>query len=331
VRTYRLLDNRSHEETFWDDEILGSELLDLEGLGIDLELTGFHVDEIDRLLQREGDGLTDVDDAPAVPGEAVSVSGDLWILGEHRLLCGDATNADSLERVLDGGRADMVFTDPPYNVDYRQPSRRPGRAARKIANDNLGRAFEPFLLEACRNLLRFTDGAVYICMSSSEMDTLKRVFVEAGGHWSTFLIWAKNTFTLGRSDYQRAFESLIYGWRQGSQHYWCGARDQGDVWFVNKPVRNDLHPTMKPVELITRAIGNSSPGGGVVLDSFGGSGSTLIACERTGRRGRLIELDGRYVDVTVERWQNHTGREATLEVAGRTFREIAAQRQPKAA
>jgi DNA modification methylase len=215
-------------------------------------------------------------------------------------------------------------------VDYRQPSRDRARAGRKIANDALGAGFEQFLEKTCRNLLEATDGAVYICMSSSEIDTLKRAFV-ASGHWSTFVIWAKNAFTLGRSDYQRMFEILLYGWREGAKRHWCGARDQGDVWFVNKPVRNDLHPTMKPVELITRAISNSSPENGVVLDPFGGSGSTLIACERTGRRGRLMELEPCYVDVAILRWQEHTGREATRESDGRAFAEIAREARPLAA
>ncbi len=149
-------------------------------------------------------------------------------------------------------------------------------------NDNLGDAFEPFLADACRNLIEVSRGAIYICMSSSEIDRLKRVFIDGGGHWSTFLIWAKNTFTLGRSDYQRQYEPILYGWPEGSGHYWCGARDQGDVWNVNKPTVNELHPTQKPVELMERAITNSSKRRHVVLDPFGGSGSTLIACEKTG-------------------------------------------------
>ena len=144
-------------------------------------------------------------------------------------------------------------------------------------------------------------------MSSSELHTLQRAFAAAGGKWSTFVIWAKNTFTLGRADYQRQYEPILYGWKDGSDHYWCGARDQGDVWFVDKPVRNDLHPTMKPVALVERAIRNSSKSRDIVLDPFGGSGSTLIACEKAGRQARLIELDPRYCDVIVRRWQELTG------------------------
>ena len=330
VRAYRLLDNRSHEETSWDEELLGLELLDLKGMGIDLELTGFDLNELDDLLAESVDGLTDPDAVPGIPENPISRQGDLWVLGEHRVLCGDATSLSDCQRVLDGSFANMVFTDLPYNVNYSQPSNRPERAGRKILNDNLGDGFEPFLVEACRNLIEVSQGAIYICMSSSEIDRLKRVFVNTGGHWSTYLIWAKNTFTLGRSDYQRQYEPILYGWPEGSGHYWCGARDQGDVWNVNKPTVNELHPTQKPVELMERAISNSSKRGDVVLDPFGGSGSTLIACEKTGRRARLVELDPRYVDTTVLRWQEFTGREAVLEGEGRTFREITEIRSSEA-
>jgi DNA modification methylase len=328
VRAYRLLDNRSHDETAWDEDLLGLELLDLKGMGVDLDLTGFDWPEIDELLARaEGAaGLTDPDAVPEIPETAVSAPGDVWILDPHRVACGDATSAKDVEKVLAGGLADMVFTDPPYNVNYNQPSSHPGRAGRKVANDHLGLAFEEFLSDACGNLLAATKGAIYVCMSSSEIDTLKRVFVTEGGHWSTFIIWAKNTFTLGRSDYQRQYEPILYGWKERTDHFWCGARDQGDVWFVKKPVSNDLHPTMKPVELIERAIVNSSKSRDTVLDVFGGSGSTLIACEKTGRYGRVIELDPRYVDTAVMRWQEFTGRDAVLEGDGRTFAAVLKER-----
>ena len=224
--------------------------------------------------------------------------------------------------MLGGEQAHMTYVDPPYNVDYKQPVLN----GRKIVNDNLGSQFPDFLSQVCRNLLAVTRGAIYISMSSSEIDTLKRAFVETGGHWSTFIIWAKNTFTLGRSDYQRQYEPMLYGWREGGEHYWCGARDQGDVWFVNKPLANDLHPTQKPVDLITRAILNSSKRDQKVLDIFAGSGSTLIACEQTGRHARIIELDPIYVDTAVRRWQAFTGRDATLEATGQRFEEVAAER-----
>jgi DNA modification methylase len=168
-------------------------------------------------------------------------------------------------------------------------------------------------------------------MSSSELHTLKNAFTAAGGKWSTFVIWAKPTFTLGRSDYQRQFEAILYGWPAGHDRYWCGARDQGDVWFIDKPARNDLHPTMKPVALVERAVRNSRKTRDIVLDPFGGSGSRLIACETTGRQARLVELDQKYCDVIVRRWQDWAGGTATLEDSGRSFEEVAAARDTAAA
>ena len=207
----------------------------------------------------------------------------------------------------------MVFTDPPYNVDYGNSAKDKMRGKdRRIMNDNLGDGFERFLYDACVNMLTVCKGALYICMSSSELHTLQKAFTEAGGKWSTFVIWAKNTFTLGRADYQRQYEPILYGWKQGTEHYWCGARDQGDVWFVNKPVKNDLHPTMKPVELVERAIHNSSKSRDIVLDCFGGSGTTLIACEKLTRSARLIEMDPKFCDVIVSRWEEYTGKKAKL-------------------
>jgi DNA modification methylase len=175
-------------------------------------------------------------------------------------------------------------------------------------------------------MLQNTGGALYLCMSSSELHTLYSAFTKAGGHWSTFLIWGKNTFTLGRADYQRQFEPILYGWREGGSHYWCGARDQGDLWMIDRPQVNDLHPTMKPVALVERAVLNSSRRGETVLDPFAGSGSTLIACEKTGRLARLIELEPRYCDVIVRRWQEFTGREATLYQTGETLAQLETRR-----
>ena len=215
---------------------------------------------------------------------------------------------------MGGARAAMAFTDPPYNVDYGNHGGAPKSGRRRaIQNDDLGEGFHDFLLQACRNLLSFTDGAAYICMSSSELHTLQRAFVAAGGHWSTFIIWAKDTFTLGRSDYQRQYECILYGWREGTKHHWCGARDQGDVWSFDKPTSSPLHPTMKPVPLVQRAIENSSQTGEVVLDLFLGSGSTLIGCERTGRVCCGMELEPEYADVAVRRWEAFTGQKAIRE------------------
>ncbi len=202
---------------------------------------------------------------------------------------------------------------PALQRDYANADNKNKRwgAHRPILNDALGDSFGALLYDACVNILSVTKGAIYICMSSSELDTLQKAFREAGGKWSTFVIWAKNTFTLGRADYQRQYEPILYGWKEGTDHYWCGARDQGDVWFVDKPDKNDLHPTMKPVALVERAIRNSSKSRDIVLDPFGGSGTTMIAAERTGRRARLVELDPKYVDVIVQRWEAITGGKAT--------------------
>jgi len=216
----------------------------------------------------------------------------------------------------------MVFQDPPYNVDYANSAKDKLRGKdRPILNDNLGDGFEPFLIAALTPMLARCDGAVYIAMSSSELDTLQSAFRAAGGHWSTFIIWAKNTFTMGRADYQRQYEPILYGWREGSKRHWCGDRDQGDVWQIKKPHKNDLHATMKPVELVERAIRNSSRPGDTVLDCFGGSGTTMIAAEKSGRQARLMELDPKYVDVIVRRWEDFTGDAAIREVDGAAFGE----------
>jgi len=329
-RALVLADNRLALNAGWDEEMLRIELESIRDDGFDLELTGFSDDELEDLLSEPEEviaGNTDEDAVPEAPETAVTVPGDVWLLGDHRLLCGDATQIEAVEKVLAGGLADMVFTDPPYNVNYGATMKDKLRGKkRKIANDDLGEGFEQFLRDACVNMLAVTKGAVYICMSSSELHTLHKAFAAAGGHWSTFVIWAKNTFTMGRSDYQRQYEPILYGWKEGTDHYWCGARDQGDVWFVKKPVSNDLHPTMKPVELVERAIRNSSKSRDTVLDPFGGSGSTLIACEKAGRQARLIELEPKYCDVIVRRWKEFSGKEAKLEADGRPFAEVAAER-----
>jgi DNA modification methylase len=232
-----------------------------------------------------------------------------------------------VEKVLDGVLADMVFTDPPYNVDYGNSAKdRMRKKKLKIMNDNLGDEFEKFLYDACVNILSVCKGAIYVCMSSSELHTLFKAFSDAGGHWSTFVIWAKNHFTMGHADYQRQYEPILYGWKSGLDHFWCGARDQSDVWNVSKPVRNDLHPTMKPVELVERAIKNSSKSRDIVLDCFGGSGTTLIACEKLSRQCRMIELDPKFCDVIVRRWEEYTGNTAILESLGQSFAEASEQR-----
>ena len=324
-KAYILADNRIAANAGWDDELLGVELAELQEAGFDLELTGFTEDEWDKLIAGdEGtEGLTDEDAVPEVTENPVSQPGDVWLLGEHKILCGDATKTEDYKALLGDELADMTVTDPPYNVNYANTAKDKMRGTnRPILNDNMGEGFAGFLLLACQNILAVTKGAVYIAMSSSELDTLQSAFRAAGGKWSTFVIWAKNTFTMGRADYQRQYEPILYGWKDGAQHYWCGARDQGDVWQIKKPHKNDLHPTMKPVELMERAVRNSSKTRDIVLDPFGGSGTTLIACEKSGRRARLMELDPKYVDVIVKRWQLFSGKQAKRASDGATFSEL---------
>ena len=245
-RAYLIADNQLALQAGWDEALLAEELAWLRDERFDLDLVGFDATELERLLAiADGETASDEaeDEVPEPPEEPVSKPGDLWVLGNHRLLCGDATVLADVERVLGGQLADMTFCDPPYNVDYaNSPKDKLRGKHRPILNDNLGGGFEAFLHDACANILAVTKGAVYVCMSSSELHTLQRAFAAAGGKWSTFVIWAKNTFTLGRADYQRQYEPILYGWKEGSDHYWCGARDQGDVWFFDKPVQQRPAP-----------------------------------------------------------------------------------------
>ncbi len=326
-RALIIADNRIAENAGWDEALLRIEMADLQDADFDLSLTGFDADALAELMagdEPQGEGQTDDDAVPDVAEMPVSRPGDVWLLDGHRLLCGDSTVAESYDRVLDGEPVDMVFTDPPYNVNYANSAKDKMRGKdRAILNDNLGDGFYDFLLAALTPTVAHCRGGIYVAMSSSELDVLQAAFRAAGGKWSTFIIWAKNTFTLGRADYQRQYEPILYGWPEGAQRHWCGDRDQGDVWNIKKPQKNDLHPTMKPVELVERAIRNSSRPGNVVLDPFGGSGTTLIAAEKSGRLARLIELDPKYADVIVRRWQDWTGQQATREADGVAFDQAA--------
>lgn len=322
-RALVIADNRIAENAGWDETMLRVEMEALQLDDFDISLTGFDADALAELMAGGGgddSGNTDDDDVPEVLETAISRTGDVWLLGPHRLLCGDSTLEESYAQLLQGEEVDMVFTDPPYNVNYANTAKDKMRGKnRAILNDNLGDGFYDFLLAALTPTVANCKGAIYVAMSSSELDVLQSAFREAGGKWSTFVIWAKNTFTMGRSDYQRQYEPILYGWPEGGKHHWCGDRDQSDVWQIKKPHKNDLHPTMKPVELVERAIRNSSRPGNSVMDPFGGSGTTLIAAEKTGRVGRMIELDPKYVDVIVRRWQDWTGKQATRESDGVAF------------
>ena len=332
-RALVIADNRIAENAGWDDDLLRMELAALQDEDFDLALTGFDADALAELLADEGgagSGGADDDAVPEVTETPISRPGDIWVMGDHRLLCGDATSAESYQKLLGDGTVDMVFTDPPYNVNYANSAKDKMRGKdRAILNDNLGDGFYDFILAALTPMLSRCQGAVYVAMSSSELDVLQAAFRAAGGHWSTFIIWAKNTFTMGRADYQRQYEPILYGWPGGSQRHWCGDRDQGDVWQIKKPQKNDLHPTMKPVELVERAVRNSSRPGQLVLDPFGGSGTTLIAAEKAQRRSALIELDPQYVDVIVRRWQDWTGKQAARECDGVVFDQLVGDGEPQ--
>jgi len=308
----------------WDQELLARMLADLKPVeDIDLSLSGFSEEELGKLLKsldvrekRERVETFDLDAAlEAAQAAHVAQRGDLWRLGDHRLLCGDSTDVGDVSRLLGERKAAMAFTDPPYNVslgDHGGQQR--GSRRRRIANDALApEVWEAFVHAWAQNLLQHVDGALYICMSTKEWPVVSRVLEELGGHWSDTIIWAKDRFVLGRADYQRAYEPIWFGWREGASHHWCGDRDQGDVWNIPRPAESELHPTMKPLELVERAIGNSSKPGDIVLDLFLGSGTTLIAAERTGRVCYAVELEPAYVDVAVRRWEAFTGEGAQKE------------------
>ena len=320
-RALMIADNQIATNAGWNDEMLAAELAALKEEAFDLDLLGFDDAELDRLLAGNWSPRrrcsTKRPSRRPIRSAALAISGSA-----ASIVCCAATPRcwPMSRRCLAASSPTCRFADPPYNVNYANSAKDKLRGKnRPILNDNLGEDFGALLYDACVNILTVTKGAVYICMSSSELDRLQKAFREAGGKWSTFVIWAKNTFTLGRSDYQRQYEPILYGWKDGTDHYWCGARDQGDVWFFDKPHKNDLHPTMKPVALVERAIRNSSKSRDIVLDPFGGSGTTMIAAERAGRRARLIELDPKYVDVIVQRWQTATGGNAIHAATGQSF------------
>lgn len=328
ARALRIADNKIAANARWDEEKLCAELAALLEEKIDLTSLGFSEMELERVLAEldHQTGHIDDDAVPDPPQQPITIPGDVWILENHRILCGDATSLVCLNEVLEGHTADLIYADPPYNVNYRSSTSAAGKSG-PILNDNLGKDFGKFLYASCVAILAVSGGAIYISMASCELHTLYKAFTDAGGHWSTFIIWVKDTFTLGRSNYQRLYEPVLFGWKKGNPHFFCGARNLGDVWFIDKPRVNDLHPTMKPVELVERAILHSSKRGDLVLDPFAGAGVTLIACQKTSRRARLIELDPKYVDATITRWQNYTRREAVLASNGRSFRDIALERQ----
>jgi DNA modification methylase len=329
VQALRVADNRITENGGWDETILQGELAALHTANVDLTSLGFAELEVKKILEElesQGEPI-DEDAAPDPPAQPITRLGDLWHMPDHRLLCGDSTSQECLTKVLEGRLADLIYADLPYNVAYSGSPRPSAAAPRPILNDNLGDEFGAFLYRSCVAMLGVSGGAIYISMSSSELHTLYKAFTDAGGHWSTFVIWVKDSFTLGRSDLQRSYEPVLYGWKKGNPHFFCGKRNLSDVWHIDRPRVNDLHPTMKPVELMERAILYSSRKGNLVLDPFSGSGGTMIACQKTGRHARLVELDPKYVDASILRWQTFSGGQAWLDSTGQTFEEVGVERR----
>ena len=362
VQAFRLMANTSAGWSAWDEQALALEVFELSQLDFDLGLTGLGLAHIEDLLDahgREIKGLTDPDDAPEMQAKRVSSLGDVWILGEHRLMCGDSTELEQVQALMDGELAGLVWTDPPYNVGYE------GKAG-KIMNDKMSaKAFREFLQAAflAMHLVMERGAPIYVAHGESESLNFRTTFLEAGFKLSSCVIWEKDSLVIGRSDYQPMHEPILYGWKPGAPHRWFGGRKRTSVARLEagerlevladgrirvlltsgvveidgqdmqveafeqslirhaRPKRSDEHPTMKPVGLIERFLRNSSLQGDLVLDPFGGSGSTLIACERTGRRCRTMEKDPRFADVIVRRWQNYTGAVALREADGKTFGE----------
>ena len=331
-RALVIADNQLTINAGWSEETLRIELQALQEADFDLTLVGFDEDELARLLAAEEatSGLTDEDAVPEVLEAPISVAGDLWRLGQHVLLVGDATNEADVARLMNGAAADLVFIDPPYNCDYQGYT----EEHLTIQGDRMsGAEFKQFLEAAflsCRAVIK-PGASLYVCHSSSWQREFQNALEAAGFEVRCQIIWAKNTFAWGFGRYKFRHEPIFYAHVAGHSDLWYGDKSQSTLWEENKPAANRLHPTMKPVELIERALLNSSKAGDVVVDLFGGSGSTLIACERRGRAAWLMELDRRYADVICRRYQEYVGKPATLDGDGRTFDQIAQERRQEAA
>ena len=328
-RAYILADNKLAMNAGWDDAMLACELADLVAAGYNVELTGFTAEELAALTVEEVPaGLTDDDATPEPPENPVTVVGDVWILGKHRVMCGDSTSITAVETLMAGAQVDMLITDPPYNVAYGGAG---GNAANKnkvdggkrntqaILNDDMSDdAFRQFLRDAFTTAVTvMKPGAVfYIWHSDSEGYNFRGACRDAGLTVRQCLIWKKSQLVMGRQDYQWKHEPCLYGWKDGAGHLWAADRKQTTILEFDKPSTNDIHPTMKPVALFEYQMLNNTKGGDVVLDLFGGSGTTAIAAEKHGRHARLMELEPKYVDVICRRWEEFTGQKAVREAGG---------------
>jgi DNA modification methylase len=295
IKAFRLADNKTAELASWDLSKLEEELAD-----IDMDMLQFGFEEMEELLpDNAADDDFDIDEE--IPEIPFSETGDIYELGPHRLMCGDSTDASHVQKLLASNKVDMLFTDPPYNVDYEG-------TAGKIKNDKMeDNTFYLFLYNAFQNMFEHTKpgGAIYVCHADTEGLNFRNAFKNAGFKLAECLIWVKNALVLGRQDYHWRHEPILYGWKEGAAHYFVDDRSQDTIWEYNKPRKNEEHPTMKPLELVGKAISNSSRRHESVLDLFGGSGSTMIAADQLDRKSYLMELDEKFIDVIVKRFIKH--------------------------
>jgi len=320
-KAYIIADNRLALNAGWDTEALSAELSHLQELDFDIDLLGFDDEELAKLLEPEQvEGLTDEDEVPDVPDVPVTVLGDVWVMGNHRLMCGDSTNIEQIEELC-GQPVDMWLTDPPYNVAYEGKT----KDALTIKNDSMGDdQFRQFLRDcyvAADTAMK--PGAVfYIWHADSEGYNFRGAAKDTDWQIRQCLIWKKQSMVMGRQDYHWQHEPCLYGWKDGAGHLWASDRKQTTILEFNRPSKSEKHPTMKPVDLFEYCLLNNTKGGDVVLDSFGGSGTTMIAAEKNGRIARLMELDPKYCDVIINRWQEFTGKQAVLESSGDSYNDM---------
>jgi len=305
-KAYIIADNRMALDAGWDEELLRVEIEALQGEAFDVSLTGFDSDEIADLFGKEKEAVEDDDyDLTAALEKAAFVQrGDVWTVGRHRLVCGDATNSDDVANLMDGKRANLILTDPPYGVSFKSKS------GLTIQNDSMkNEEFYSFLRSAFDNMVAHleTGGSAYVFHADTEGLTFRKAFIDAGFHLAGVCIWAKNSLVLGRSDYQWQHEPVLYGFLKNGKHRWYSDRKQTTIWNFDKPKRNANHPTSKPLDLLSYPLANSSQENAIVIDTFGGSGSTLMACEKTNRICYTMELDEKYASVILRRYVEDTG------------------------
>ena len=326
IKAYRLADNRVAQEAEWDNDLLKLELSELYEEGFSLDLTGFNEDELEALLA-EGteDGLTDEDETPEVEEEAITLEGDLWILGKHRLRCGDSTNAEHVADLLQNVQPHLMVTDPPYGVNYdadwrNHAIKKLDRAVGKVENDNQADWSDAWAL--------FPGDVAYVWHAGNMAHVVAESLINNGINIRAQIIWAKNNMVIGRGDYHPKHEPCWYAVRKNATGHYVGDRKQTTVWNIDKPMKSETgHSTQKPVECMRKPIENNSSPGQAVYEPFSGSGTTIIAAETTSRVCYAMELHPPYVDVAVKRWQQFTGKEAILESNGKTFAEVEAERK----